>query len=479
MNITLIVIKGDDNGKTFRLIGGDVKLVGRSSGASIILQDGGISRQHCRIGVHPQGLMIEDMNSKNGTAVNGQRIRGKTVLADADTIELGRTVLKVRIEPAPAEADEIPVAEILADRPSPPDSGLQIEAPAIDVNLEAFPGDGASGEQQSSGSAADGLMGAFEQYSDEPVIRKEPPAAAEAGVVIDLAGEEPSPPPSPDSVIGKIIAGCRVEELIREDELCHVYRGVQISMDRAVALKILSPEMTGDTEAAERFIRAARDGGKLNHPNIVQVFDAGEEQGVCFIALELVDGKSVRELLHERGRKRPLDPAQGVEITRQMTEALEYAHARDLLHRNITPDNILVTRHGIAKLAEMGFVQSLEESGIDRPSRPGQQIDALYFSAPELLRDPGAADPRADIYSLGAVAFLMLSGHPPFSGDNEFEIMQKARQGHHQSLAKLQRSLPDALVKIIHRALAAKPEQRYQTVVEFGKDLRGIRECLR
>lgn len=495
MNITLIVIKGDDNGKTFRLIGGDAMIVGRSSSSAIILQGVGISRQHCRMDVYPTGLMVEDLNSKNGTSVNGKRIRGKTVLVDEDTIELGRTVMKVCIEQAKADADEMPVAEIIADRPVPPDSGLQIKAPAIDVNPEVFPSDGASGEQKSSGSAADGLMGAFEQYSDEPVIQKELFAAPEKQVVIDLVEEKPPPPPPPlpppplpppplpppppDSIIGKIIAGCRVEELIREDELCHVYRGIQISMDRAVALKILFSEMTGNPKAAERFIRAAREGGKLNHPNIVQVFDAGEDQGFCFIALELVDGKSVRELLHERGRKRPLKPAQGVDITLQIAEALEYAHARDLLHRNITPDNILVTRHGIAKLAEMGFVQNLEESGIHPPSRTAQQRDALYFSAPELFQNPGAADPRSDIYSLGAVAFLMLSGRLPFSGNNEFEIMQKAQQGRYQSLAKLQRSLPDALVKAINRALAVKPEQRYQTVVELEKDLYGIRECLR
>ena len=124
-------------------------------------------------------------------------------------------------------------------------------------------------------------------------------------------------------------------------------------------------------------------------------------------------------------------------------------------------------------------MQSIEDSGIERPSRPGDQVDALYFSAPEALQNPRKAGPLADIYSLAAVLFLMLSGHPPFSGENKLEIVKKVQAGRHEPLQKLQRAVPDALVGVVERGLAAKPSLRYQSAAEFEKDLRRMGERLR
>jgi len=475
MNVSLIVTKGDDSGKIFRLLGTDEKIIGRSSRSSIILQDAGVSRQHCRIGVHDSGLMIEDLNSKNGTWVNGEAIRAKALLADGDMIQIGRTTLKVRIETAEESAiPSLHVAESAAEQSETSESGLQIQP--LELDLEAFPGDGASGEEKPSRSEPGALMGAFEEYVEQPLSTASP----EDEPVLELVEEGPSPSsPGPEAMIGRIIGGCRIDELVRQDEVTHVYRGQQLSMERAVALRILSPELTSDPEAADRFIAGARAAGKLNHPNIVQVFDAGEEEGIRFIALEHVDGESVRGLLERRGRKRPLDAYLSVEIIRQIAEALQYAHTRNLLHLNITPDNILVTPHNIAKLAEIGFLQSLKDSGIYRPSRTSEQSDALQFASPELLDPAAGPDERSDIYSLGAVLFLMLSGRLPFSAGDESELLKKIREGNHESLSAFNRSLPDRLIKIVNRAIAFRPEQRYQSAEELHDDLRGVRERLR
>ena len=466
MIVTLLVTRGADGGKTFRLLDGDTKVIGRSARSDIILQDVGISRQHCRVRVSESGVSIRDMNSKNGTAVNGQRIRSETVLTDGDLIEVGRSLLKVRLEPALA-------AEIVEEEPSPDQPALQIEAPLVDVNHEA------SGREKEEAAPQLRLMGAFEQYLEEPTAERKPLGSGEGEPRLAIQPiKDEAPPVQPDRLIEKVIAGCRVEALAGEDEISHIYRGVQLSMERPISLKVLLPSMTHDSIAVDRFIQTARAGGKLSHPNIVQVFDAGEEGGLYFIALELVDGKCVRELLRERGRNRPLDPAQTVGIISQVVEALEYAHSQSLLHRNITPDNILVTKHGIAKLAEIGFAKSLEDSGLRKPTRPGEQLDALYFSAPEVLQNPKAASDLSDIYSLGSVMFLMLSGHPPFRGASEMQIMEKVRQGRHESLQKLQRSVPDEIVRIVDRAMAAHPRKRYQNASELQQGLRRARDHL-
>jgi len=481
MNVSLIVTEGDDSGKIFRLLGTDDKIVGRSSRSNIILQDAGVSRQHCRIDLHARGLVIQDLNSKNGTSVNGKPIRDKALLADGDTIELGRTVLKVRIEPSTeSAATSLHVAESATDEPETSESGFQIEPLALELDLEAFPRNGASGEEKPSQSEPGALMGAFDKFVTEPADEASPVTAQKNILCIESVEKGP-PPSSPQSpaLIGRIIGGCRIEELLRQDEVTHVYRGHQLSMERSVALKILSPELTSDFDAADRFIVGARAAGKLNHPNIVQVFDAGEEEGVRFIALELVDGESVRGLLERRGRKRPLDAHLSVEIIWQIAEALQYAHTRNLLHLNITPDNILVTPHNIAKLAEIGFLQSLKDSGIHRPSRTSGQSDALQFSSPELLDPTAGSDGRSDIYSLGAVLFLMLSGHLPFCASDESELLRKIGEGNHESLSALNRSLPERLIQIVNRAIAVRCEQRYQTAEELHDDLRGIRERLR
>ena len=321
-------------------------------------------------------------------------------------------------------------------------------------------------------------MGLFEQYADEPTDEGMPVAAPEEPRVAIEPVQAPTPP-AEDPLIGSVVAGCRVEEWINSDGISNTYRAFQVSMERPVALRVLASQLTNTPDAAERFICAARAGGKLSHPNIVQVFDAGEDNGVCFVLLELVDGHSVRVMLQERGRKRALEKDAAVDFAAQIAEALDYAHNRSVVHRSITPDTVLVTRHGIAKLAETGFVQNLEESGIDRPSRPGEQVDALHFSAPEVQSSPRNASPQSDIYSLGAVLFLMLSGHPPFRGGSEMEIMKMVQQGRHQSLSKLQPSIPDDLVQIVDRALSVRPDHRYTTAGEFQTDLRQARERLR
>jgi len=468
MIASLTVTKGTDHGKVFQLHDGDSKVIGRSSRADITLQEASVSRQHCRVWVAGGAVFVNDLNSKNGTSVNGRRISGATTLGDGDSMELGTCTLVVRVEEATSGTRR-------SEEPGDVPPGPAIEAPPLQLRDE--PAAQTRAPRRDS-SGAD-MMGAFEPYL-APADQQPGPPRAQPEEARELTRRPPPPRSSipSDDLIGRTVAGYRIEEVLGHDAIGTVYRGLQISMERPVTLKILSPRMTHDAEAVERFIRAARSGGKLNHPNIVQVFDAGEDQGLFFIALELVDGRSVRELLAARGTRSALHPAQALDIAAQAAEALDYVHSCSCVHGSITPDNVLVTGHGIVKLANLGHMRDIEESGLESPIPLGETPEALPFVAPEVLSDPRAAGPLADIYSLGAVLFFMLSGQPPFRGRDDAELIENIRAGRHAPLRRLQRNLPEDLGGLIEGVLAVRPERRPQRAGELARDLRLIRERL-
>ena len=471
MIVTLTITKGEDTGKVFRIGDGETKIIGRSSHADIILQDVSISRQHCRVHTADGSLRLADLNSKNGTALNGRRIAAEVVVGEQDVLEIGTTTLKVRISSGPGVPDSVSAPVEVSEAPA---EDAEIEAPPFEIDLEPSPPAPATEENEES------LMGAFERYLDR---------AQEGELETELGRErvepiiepppESSPLPEPRSLSGTLIGGCRVEELLGADPVSQIYRATQISMERVVALKILSPRMTHDSRAVERFIQAARAGGKLTHPNIVQIYDAGEENGIYFIALELVDGRSLREALREHGANRPfgLDPA--VRVADQIAGALEYAHGQSVIHGNVAPDNVYLTWHDVAKLADLGFSKSLADSGIERPTHSGDRLDGLCFTAPEQLSDARSATARSDIYSLGAVLFFMLTGRIPFRGGSEREMRERILKGDRERIPRLRRDAPEELVKIVDRAMARLPSERQAHAAELQEDLSRFRARLR
>jgi len=471
MTLTFVVTKGKDNGKVFRLDEGETKILGRSARADIVLHDEGVSRQHCRARLAGGKCCLVDLNSKNGTSVNGKRIAGEIVLAEGDLIDVGLTTLKVRLktvgepvpEPGTPSAEEpVLVAEVVEEGAE--EAAISI-APVETVERPA-----------ASEASEESVMGAFERFLDLPPPRPEKgePVGAPAFAI------EAAPPPAPeeatpDHFLGRVIAGYRIEAFLGENDISRAYQALQLSMERRVCLKILSPELTGDHQAVHRFITGARSAGRLSHPNIVQVYDAGEEGGVNFIAIELVDGALLREELQRRGRNRPMDAAEALDLCEQIADALQYAHGQGVVHGNITPEAVYLAPHGVAKLANLGFTKGLAESGIERPSRFGERSRDLYFTAPEQLADPAAATPQSDVYALGAVLFVMLTGHMPFRGNSAQEVRDRVSQGLHEPLRRLRREAPVEVGALIDRALARDPRQRPAGAAGFLYALRRVR----
>lgn len=253
--------------------------------------------------------------------------------------------------------------------------------------------------------------------------------------------------------------------LIARGGMAEVYRARDRLLDRPVALKVLFPELSVDRTFVERFRREAQAAANLSHPNIVPVFDWGEDDGTYFIVMEFVDGDPLSAILRNSG---PIEPVRAAEIAAQVAGALDYAHRRGVIHRDVKPGNVLITNDGDVKVTDFGIARAVntEESLTQTGAVMGT---ATYFS-PEQAEGHGV-DARSDIYSLAVVLFEMLCGRPPFVGDSPVAVASK----HVRDVAPLPRELnpavPVALENIVMMAMAKSPDQRYATAEEFRLDL--------
>lgn len=255
----------------------------------------------------------------------------------------------------------------------------------------------------------------------------------------DHGGEHTAAPPSP-AEIARHFPQFEILQCLGRGGMGVVYKARQKSLDRMVAIKILPPERVGEAEFADRFAREAQTLAKLNHPNIVVVFDHGETDGLFHIVMEYVDGVNLRDLL----RDGKLEPAQALAIVPPICEALQYAHGKGIVHRDIKPENLLLDRSGRIKIADFGIAALI---GAD-----GDNIGTPPYMAPEQAGLSPDVDLRADIYALGVVLYEMLTGERP---SNELVVPSKKAP------------LDVRLDAMVLRALEKNPQARYQTADEF------------
>lgn len=211
-------------------------------------------------------------------------------------------------------------------------------------------------------------------------------------------------------------------EIIGEGESGTVFRARQVSLDRPVAIKVLAPSLAQDPEALERFLAEARVTAKLQHPNIVRFIRVAMAEGLYYLAMELVEGGSARELM----RKNPqgLPESQVLVLAKQIASALGAAHQAGLVHRDVKPENILITKNGNAKLADLGIAVRTALGGPLTTGEKSEFWGTPAYLAPEVIEGYGTNDPRADLYSLGATLFEFLTGQPPFAADSPQEVLR-------------------------------------------------------
>ena len=264
----------------------------------------------------------------------------------------------------------------------------------------------------------------------------------------------------------QIIPGYEVYGKIGSGGMATVYKAKQLSLDRLVAIKILAPFLAENAAFVKRFLKEARVIGKLNHPNIVQGFDAGEVDGTYYFAMEYCSGPTLLTLLQRGGA---LDQDRSLHIILQVARALEHAYSQGLVHRDVKPDNIMIVQGGVAKLCDLGLAKDVSRGS--GSTEKGATLGTPNYISPEQARGDAHVDIRSDVYSLGATLYHMVAGVPPFDGPNPTVIMVKHLNEPPLPPRVRNREVDARLQPIILRMLAKNPDDRYQTPIDLVQDL--------
>jgi eukaryotic-like serine/threonine-protein kinase len=269
----------------------------------------------------------------------------------------------------------------------------------------------------------------------------------------------------------------QVREIIGEGAMACVYKAYDPEINRPLAIKLLKAQLRLDGEYRNRFLREAKGAGVLSHPNIVTVFDVGEDQGHPYIAMELVEGGTLAE---EIKASKALTTAEIVEIGIQLARALDYAHKRGIVHRDVKPGNIMrVSDSNTIKVADFGIcrIDGSEAADVTQQTQIGNVLGTPHYMSPEQVIGE-KVDSRSDLFSAGVVLYQLLTGHLPFEGDTLISVAYKITKTDPPSLDKVRSDLPLSLRRVIERALKKQPDKRFQTGEEFAQALVGVQREL-
>ena len=257
----------------------------------------------------------------------------------------------------------------------------------------------------------------------------------------------------------------QIMRMIGEGGMANVYLAHDIILDRDVAVKILRGDLAGDEKFVRRFQREAISASSLSHPNIVEMYDVGEDDGSYFIVMEYVDGRTLKSLIKRRGA---LTLSEVVDIMLQLTSAITSAHDSYIIHRDIKPQNILILDDGTVKITDFGIAMALNSNEL---TQTNSVMGSVHYLPPEQANGSGSTI-KSDIYSLGILMFELLTGKLPFKGENAVEIAIKQMKDPIPSVIRENAEIPQSIENIILKACAKNPRNRYETVNEMREDLK-------
>lgn len=267
-------------------------------------------------------------------------------------------------------------------------------------------------------------------------------------------------PLATDRRVGTRLAAYQIEELVGRGGMGVVYRAEHLHLRRSVALKLLDPELADDASFRERFLRESRIAAGIHHPNIVTIYDAGEADGLLYIAMRFVQGTNLADVLEDEGA---LEPSRALAIVSQIAQALDAAHALGVVHRDVKPGNVLIEGER-CYLTDFGLTRHISsKTGL---TAKGQFVGTIDYMPPEQI-ESGAVDGRSDVYSLGCLLYHALAGSVPYEKDSDVSVIYAHLQERPPSLLAKSHGLPDALDAVIAKALAKRKEDRYARCSEL------------
>ncbi len=275
-----------------------------------------------------------------------------------------------------------------------------------------------------------------------------------------------------DPLIGAVLDGrYRIESRVAAGGMSTVYRGLDLRLDRAVAMKVMDARYAGDHQFLTRFHREARAIARLKHPGLVAIYDQGTDATHPYLVMELIDGGTLRELLRERG---PMPPHAVAAVLRPVLGGLGVAHRAGLVHRDIKPENVLISNDGEVKLVDFGLVRAIAEAGITSTS---VILGTAGYLSPEQV-EGGSIGPRSDVYSAGIMAFELLTGTTPFRGDNAISVAHQRLDRDVPPPSSKIDGVPQQFDDFVSHATARRPEDRFPDAVAMAVELDAIADEL-
>lgn len=271
---------------------------------------------------------------------------------------------------------------------------------------------------------------------------------------------------------GQKIPGYKILGKLGAGAMATVFKAKQLNLDRTVAIKVLPRKFAQNPQFIERFYQEGRAAAQLNHPNIVQAFDVGKSGEYHYFVMEFVDGRTVFDDIVKH--KRYPEP-EAIDIIIQTAEALQHAHERGLIHRDVKPKNIMITKEGVAKLADMGLARAVSDKEMAEAEQ-GKAFGTPYYISPEQIRGELKIGPQADIYSLGATLYHMVTGSVPFDGKNPSAVMHKHLKAELIAPDHVNPKLSPGISEVIEMMMAKDPKARYASCKDLLIDLRALRK---
>ena len=248
-----------------------------------------------------------------------------------------------------------------------------------------------------------------------------------------------------------------------------VYLGHQVSLDRACAVKVMAKELAAKPGFVERFLREARAMARIDHPHVVSCYAVGEDKGHHYVAMELIEGQSLQDWLDQLGK---IPVADAVLVGIVAGDALQYAHSLKMIHRDIKPDNILVTSKGVIKVADLGLAKATDEDM--SMTQSGTGLGTPHYMPPEQARNAKHVDHRCDVYALGCTLYHLVTGQLPFSGETIVDLITAKEQGKFKPARRINPDVPERLDLMIDKAMMKDAAHRYQSMQEFVSDLESL-----